>query len=236
MIAHPPAPTPRPARGFTLIELLVVISIIALLLGILLPSLAGAREASRRTVCTSNLRSIGTGLQMYLDQEGKGIFPQVSPLHSGPGGPTNDPSLLDVLVRYLDVNPPRREVPGDPNSPFISASVFICPSDRAGVAGNNESATWRSIGTSYEYIPGTFMLAAQLFAVREPAKGVTKAYENGPRRWPILEDWADWHRAGPGGVQKNATLWDDFRADWTVRLGQTDLERFFVDVRRFGGN
>jgi prepilin-type N-terminal cleavage/methylation domain-containing protein len=64
--------------GFTLIELLVVTGIIAVLVGILLPTLSKARGAAQRTACLSNLRQLSQAIVMYANAN-KGRYPPSAP-------------------------------------------------------------------------------------------------------------------------------------------------------------
>jgi prepilin-type N-terminal cleavage/methylation domain-containing protein len=75
-------PSANHRRGFTLVELLVVISIIALLLAILMPTLNKVRAQGHQTICLSNMRQTGLGFLLYA-QDYEGAFPRVVGAPSG---------------------------------------------------------------------------------------------------------------------------------------------------------
>ncbi|QDU72042.1 type II secretion system protein [Mucisphaera calidilacus] len=86
-------PIHRSSSGFTLIELLVVISIIALLIGILLPALAAARSHARAVNCLAKTRSIAQALIIYLHD------------HDDRFPPTNHGGFSDTLEWDLQLAP-----------------------------------------------------------------------------------------------------------------------------------
>jgi prepilin-type N-terminal cleavage/methylation domain-containing protein len=98
-------------QAFTLIELLVVIGIIAILAGLLLPALAAAREKGRTASCTNNLKQIGVGMLMYVND-----FEYYPPGHN-PGVTQWD---LCVGTYAGGVN--------NPLTPAARSKVFMCPS------------------------------------------------------------------------------------------------------------
>jgi len=137
----------RARRGFTLIELLVVISIIALLIGLLLPALSRARRSARVTLCLANQKNIFTGLATYSSEFGGVIATGVPPeIVTGGGGRSmgTRPSwgLVDRFPNYrsnslnygwmqrywfVPLAPWAAKADGGDASRY--AEVFFCPDD-----------------------------------------------------------------------------------------------------------
>lgn len=92
----------RPARGFTLVELLVVVAVVTLLISILLPSMARAREAAKGVVCANNIRQLITGGNLWLSESTRDRSPAhrgwatfVYKVMSGQGEPFTCPSDIN---------------------------------------------------------------------------------------------------------------------------------------------
>jgi prepilin-type N-terminal cleavage/methylation domain-containing protein/prepilin-type processing-associated H-X9-DG protein len=112
-------------RGaFTLVEVIIVISVIAILAALLLPVLSKAKEQGRATACLSNLRQLGIGLQLYV-QDHENRLPV---MYDAPF-PTNIAStnltVEAVLVPYVG-----------------SSNIFRCASDKELFDRTKSSYSW----------------------------------------------------------------------------------------------
>lgn len=131
----------RLTAGFTLVELLAVIGIMAVLIALLLPVLNRAREVAQGLTCASNLRQIGTAMQLY-SVDNRGAYPwacmqwdasatAMNALYQyagATGSGLNDDCWTwdDMIESYLNVKVSETMLKGQMS---VKSPIFVCPSD-----------------------------------------------------------------------------------------------------------
>ncbi len=117
----------RGRNAFTLIELLVAVALIGVLVGVLLPTLASARNAAHTVACLSNQRQVGVLFEVYATDFDR-LYPYITAFE---GVPVEDFWINQFLYR-LYVEPTSRSrmaerTRAEPDLPFLDATVFECP-------------------------------------------------------------------------------------------------------------
>ncbi len=140
----------RIRRAFTLIELLVVIAIVAILLGILIPSLRAAKEIASMAACLANQKGLAQGFVMYAEDNDNNfcsgyVFQDV--LDRDPPSWVKAPLVYDAdrTQRYVGTDPVRLTQEARKNGiregaifPYVeSVDLYHCPGDRRLIKGTS---------------------------------------------------------------------------------------------------
>jgi len=160
-------------RGMTLLQIVVVIVIIGFLAALVLPMLAYARESSRRTQCSSYIRSMMSALYLYADSPSNGgHFPTDAPTTDDPFAASGGAASLGLLYRQYISDPRIFVCPSDPvPRPFQSLSRINSLSDR-------NAEKFRPEHISYAYDPGHGQKSGAFVVIMGDKKGSGENSDN----------------------------------------------------------
>jgi prepilin-type N-terminal cleavage/methylation domain-containing protein/prepilin-type processing-associated H-X9-DG protein len=218
----------KKTSAFTLVELLVVISIIAVLISMLLPAIANARDSAKAAICENNLRSIVTLSSVYANDHQDTMAPAVglgpttrvmpylcSDLSSTAVGYTTgySVSIMDLLDVYAVNIAPGASVP------MNHSGMWYCPADRRwGTGGPASTTTPREV---------TYAMNVYFSYFIDVTNGVPvvpytlKYYKSDQVRNPSGKSFMlETHHKGVGGVRSpslQAVPWS-FSATWTMPM------------------
>ncbi len=159
-------------RAFTLIELLVVIAIVAVLIGILLPTLGQARLSARSLVCLSKLKTIGAGVSLYFN-DFRDTLPQIKgPLPGGGSavigslfaGTSGELPFYGISTIGADKRPLNRYVlsyePKEPQAgqPRVELDAFRSPVDRGARNTGVPIPQFASTDSYYDLVGSSYTL------------------------------------------------------------------------------
>jgi len=139
--------TSRTLPGFTLIELLVVIAVIAILASLLLPALSVARNKAWRIQCASQLRQLGLGFNLFVNDR-QDRYPA-----AGYGNSANNGQLAwdSWIYRYIGGVAPDSAIDTGLTPTVFSPKIEKCPADRIPTAAADPQWGWVTFGLRRTY-------------------------------------------------------------------------------------
>jgi prepilin-type N-terminal cleavage/methylation domain-containing protein len=188
----------RGEGGFTLIELLVVIAIIAILAAILFPVFAKARDRARQTSCLSNLRQLGIGSAMYVEDYDEMLIPDA---FRPPGG--NPPTTAPIWPAYVMPYVRNKQILVCPNA--VSTGWYV---DTWGERGRLPYGLNRDTADRVSNLPlalATFAEPARTIWMADSAAGNTGPPEN-MRGFQIVADRKPNAQAGISDRHQEGTV------------------------------
>jgi prepilin-type N-terminal cleavage/methylation domain-containing protein len=205
------------SQGFTLVELIIVIALAAILMGLLLPSLASAKEKSRRTVCKANMRQFWNACYIY-GMDNSEMLPTASDNHGHPRTISLSDTTYTNLVSYLSEE----------------SKLMACPNIVFGTQNSYDPSWGHLIG--YNYLAEMNPSSSSRFSKTEDVWVAPKTIIDDPTN-VLLADANYW---SPGVLSKELKIAPHAKSGGVIANGTsftTGLQgKTSADIGAVGGN